>query len=198
MNPAPNATSSSMTRSSRTARRVTASAPRILAAAATSAYSRALNTREQVLLGVAAGILEHFVEQARERLADFRARPHAGRDQVVAAHREILDRERWLLGPDRGHGFLQSLGSPYQQVVREFARLREPAPDARRIARLGGAGAPPARLPRPARPRGASAGRAPHRATRGSCRATCRLPGRARRRGSSISAESATTPDPSR
>jgi len=44
MNPAPNATSSSITRSSRTARRVTASAPSTLPAAATRAYNNALDT----------------------------------------------------------------------------------------------------------------------------------------------------------
>src|SRR5258705_4134799 len=82
MNPAPNATSSSMTRSSRTARRVTASAPSTLPAAATRAYSRALDTREQVLPGVARRILEHFVQQAGDGPADVGAWPLTRPDHV--------------------------------------------------------------------------------------------------------------------
>src|SRR6185295_2195405 len=94
MKPAPNATSSSMTRSSRTARRVTARAPSTLPAAAMSAYSSALDTGEEVLLRVAAGILEHFVQQPGECFPDVGARPHARRDQVVAFHGEVLEGER--------------------------------------------------------------------------------------------------------
>src|SRR5947207_10650926 len=129
MNPAPKATSSSMTRSSRTARRVTASAPSTLPAAATSAYSRALDTREQVLPGVARRILEHFVEQAGERLADVGTRPHTGRDQVVALHREVLESKRRILGANGGDG-LQERGARSrekgEQVVRVFPDRRQP------------------------------------------------------------------------
>src|SRR5262245_6268599 len=102
MNPAPNATSSSMTRSSRTARRVTASPPRTFPAAATSAYSRALNTREEVVLRVAVGVFQHFLEQPRQRFPDVGPGPDTGRNEIVAAHREILERERRVLGADPG------------------------------------------------------------------------------------------------
>src|SRR5436190_16888713 len=95
MNPAPKATSSSMTRSSRTARRVTASAPSTLPAAAIRAYSRALDTREQVLPGVARRILEHFVQQAGERLADVGTWPHAGGDEIVPFYGKVLECQ-WL------------------------------------------------------------------------------------------------------
>src|SRR5512139_805072 len=94
MNPAPNATRSSMTRSSRTARRVTANAPSTLPAAAMSACSNALDTREQVFFGVAGWILEYFVEESRQRFAHIRAGPHAGRDQIVSLDRQILECQR--------------------------------------------------------------------------------------------------------
>src|SRR6266508_2500906 len=104
MNPAPNATSSSMTRSSRTARRVTASAPSTLPAAATRAYNNALDTREQVFLGIAGRVLEHFFQQPCERLAHIGTGPHAGGDEIVALHREVLQAERRVSGANCGDG----------------------------------------------------------------------------------------------
>src|SRR5258705_8786212 len=104
MTPAPNATSSSMTRSSRTARRVTASAPSTLPAAATRAYNNALDTREQVFPGIASGVVEHFFQQPCERLAHIGTGPDAGGDEIVAFHREVLQAERRGCGPDCGHG----------------------------------------------------------------------------------------------
>ena len=62
MNPAPNARKCSITLSCSAARRVTASAPSTLPAAATRAYTRALDTGQQVLLGVARRIFEDFLE----------------------------------------------------------------------------------------------------------------------------------------
>src|SRR5436189_1338699 len=82
MKPAPNATSKSMTRSSRTARRVTASAPITLPAAAISAYSSALDTGEEIFPGVARGIFEDFVQQASQYLADVRTGPDTRGDQI--------------------------------------------------------------------------------------------------------------------
>src|SRR2546421_11337455 len=104
MNPAPKATSSSMTRSSRTARRVTASAPRTLPAAATRAYNSALDTGQEIRSRVTRRIVENFLQQAAQHLAHIRTRPHAGRDEVIAFDREILERERRVLGADGGDG----------------------------------------------------------------------------------------------
>src|SRR6185503_10440570 len=130
MKPAPNATSSSMTRSSRTARRVTARAPSTLPAAATSAYSRALDTRQEVRFGVAGRVLQHFLEQPPERLADVRSRAHARSDQVIAAHREVLHREGGILRADRSDGLGErraGSSEQSQQIVRILARVRQPA-----------------------------------------------------------------------
>src|SRR5213082_695849 len=85
MNPAPNATKCSMSASSRAARRVTASAPATFPSAATRAYNRALDTGEQLL----------------PRLPHLRAGPHARRDEIVAADREVLQGQRVLGGADR-------------------------------------------------------------------------------------------------
>src|SRR5438093_1010299 len=74
-------------------------------AAATRAYSRALDTGEQVLLRVAGGILEHFLEQARQRCSHFGTGSHSGGDEVVATDGEILQVERRVLGADRSDGF---------------------------------------------------------------------------------------------
>src|SRR5712664_1227570 len=137
MNPAPNASRCSMTASSRTARRVTASAPSTLPAAATSAYSRALDTGEQVLLGVAGGVFEHFLEQTRQRLTDVRARTHASGDEIISLHRQILQAERRIRGPDRGDALPEDVSRPHQQIVCVFTRLREPFADARCVAWIG-------------------------------------------------------------
>src|SRR6185503_8495694 len=137
MNPAPNATSSSMTRSSRTARRVTASAPSTLPAAAMSAYSSALDTGEEILLRVAARIREHFVEQARERFAHVRARPDPRRDQVIALHRQVLERQRRIVRSHGGHRFANRLGGADQEIIDVLAHIRHPATHLRGVFRLG-------------------------------------------------------------
>src|SRR2546430_15240671 len=67
MNPAPNATKCSMTARPRAARRVTASAPSRLPSAATSAHTRALDMGEQVLLRIAARVLEYPAKQGLPR-----------------------------------------------------------------------------------------------------------------------------------
>src|SRR2546429_8090385 len=103
MNPAPNATKCSMTARPGAARRVTASAPSRLPTAATSAYTRALDMGEQVLLRIAARGLEHLAEQALERLAHVGSRPHSRSDQVVPVHREVLQWPRILRGADGCH-----------------------------------------------------------------------------------------------
>src|SRR5881398_1330569 len=102
MNPAPNATKCSMTARPRAARRVTASAPTTLPSAATSAYTRALDTGQEVLFGVALRILEHQGEQPLQHLAHIGPGTHAGGDQVVPVHREVLQRQGILRGADRG------------------------------------------------------------------------------------------------
>src|SRR5258708_35913311 len=93
MNPAPNARNCSMARRLRVACRVTASAPITLPQAASTAGTRALDTGEQILLGLARGVLQDFAEQLRERGADVGTGPHAGREQVVTAHGELLQRD---------------------------------------------------------------------------------------------------------
>src|SRR5712691_8604905 len=72
MNPAPNATKCSMSLSSLVARRVTASAPSTLPSAATSAYTSALDTGEEILLGVLGRVVEHLAEQALQHLPHLR------------------------------------------------------------------------------------------------------------------------------
>src|SRR5881628_2323594 len=122
MNPAPKATKCSITWRPSAARRVTASAPTTLPSAATSAYSTALDTGEQVRLGVAGRILEHLGEQALQRLAHVGAGSHARGEEVVAADGEVLQRQGVLGGADRCHNFRErGAGSgtreQHQQVV---------------------------------------------------------------------------------
>src|SRR5437660_4935082 len=100
MKPAPNATKCSMTARPRAARRVTASAPITLPRAATSAYTRALDTGQEVLLGVALRVLEHLGEQALQHFAHVGPGPHPGGDQVVPVHRQILQRQGIFGGAD--------------------------------------------------------------------------------------------------
>src|SRR6266480_8127246 len=102
MKPAPNATKCSMTARPRAARRVTASAPITLPSAATSAYTRALDTGQQVTLGVALRVLEHLGQQPLQHLAHVGPGPHPRGDQVVPVHREVLQRQGILGGADRG------------------------------------------------------------------------------------------------
>src|SRR6266513_571395 len=92
MKPAPNATKCSMTARPRAARRVTASAPITLPSAATSAYTRALDTGQQVALGVALRVLQHLGEH------------------VVPVHREVLQRQGLLGGAD-GFDLLRKAGN---------------------------------------------------------------------------------------
>src|SRR5258708_6388164 len=99
MKPAPNATKCSIRTSSRAARRVTASAPTTLPSAATRAYPKALDTGQEIIARVAARILEHFREQPLEGLSHLGPGPHACGQEVVALHREILDREGVLRRP---------------------------------------------------------------------------------------------------
>src|SRR6266849_5447642 len=103
MKPAPKATKCSISASSRAARRVTASAPTTLPSAATRAYPKALDTGQEIVARVAARILEHFREQPLEGLSHLGPGPHACGQEVVALHREILDRQRVLRGADRLH-----------------------------------------------------------------------------------------------
>src|SRR5712691_5630477 len=100
MNPAPKATKCSITRRPRAARRTTATAPSTLPRAATRAYSRALDTGQEIVPGVPGGILEDLRQQALQRLPDLRPRPHAGRDQVGTVHGEVGEREGILGGAD--------------------------------------------------------------------------------------------------
>src|SRR2546423_15370221 len=97
MKPAPNATKCSMTARPRAARRVTASAPITLPSAATSAYTRALDTGQQIALGVALRVLEHLGEQPLRHLAHAGPGPHPRAGQAVPVHREVVRRERILL-----------------------------------------------------------------------------------------------------
>src|SRR5213594_2111747 len=99
MKPAPNATKCSISTSSRTARRVTASAPTTLPSAAIRAYNRALDTGQQVLLRVAARVLEHLDQQALQGVPHVRPGAHAGGDQIVPVDREVLKRQRVLRRP---------------------------------------------------------------------------------------------------
>src|SRR6266566_7396878 len=147
MKPAPNATKCSMTARPRAARRVTASAPSTLPSAATSAYTKALDTGQQVLLGVALRILEHLGEQPLQHFAHVRPGPHPRGDQVVPVHRELRQRQRILRGADRcddgreaGNGKRETgnvqRGQYREQVVGVFPGLRKPAPDRRKVLRV--------------------------------------------------------------
>src|SRR5213078_2064439 len=110
MNPAPNATKCSMTARPRAARRVTASAPITLPSAATSAYTRALDTGQQVALGVALRVLQHLGEQPLQHFAHVGPGPHPRGDQVVPVHREVLQRQGILGGAD-GFDHLRKAGN---------------------------------------------------------------------------------------
>src|SRR5439155_25281222 len=101
MKPAPNATQCSMTARPRAARRVTASAPITLPSAATSAYTSALDTGQEVPLRVALRVFQHLREQALQHIAHVGAGPHSCRDQVVPVDREILQGQGILSGEDR-------------------------------------------------------------------------------------------------
>src|SRR5260370_40240200 len=103
MNPAPNARNCSMAWRLRVAWRVTASAPITLPQAASTAGTRALDTGEQILLGVACGVLQDFAEQLGERGADVGTGPHARGQQVVTGHGEVLQGDRAAGIVDRLH-----------------------------------------------------------------------------------------------
>jgi hypothetical protein len=65
------------------------------------AYRRALDTREQVLARVAAGILQYLIQETLQGFADVRTRSNSSFDELVASDREILQLQR-LLTPDDG------------------------------------------------------------------------------------------------
>src|SRR5260370_26898211 len=100
MNPAPNATKCSMSRRPRTACRTTASPPSTLPSAARSAYHSALDTGQEKLFGVAGRVLQHVRQQALQRLANARPRPHASGEQIGTIHREVSERQGILGGAD--------------------------------------------------------------------------------------------------
>src|SRR5919109_697427 len=141
MNPAPNARKCSISASSRAARRVTARAPATLPNAATRAYTRALDTGEQVFFRVTRRVFQHVRHQPRQRLAHFRPRPHARRDEVVSRDREVLQGQGILGGGDHldvlggGGGGGGPRREQRQQVVRILAGLREPAAHLREVLR---------------------------------------------------------------
>src|SRR3989442_182659 len=134
MKPAPKATKCSMTVRPRAARRVTASAPTRFPSTATSAYTRALDTGQQVRFRVALRVVQHVGEQALQHLAHVGAGPDPCRDQVVTVPREILGGGRIPRRTDRAHdlgeegGGRSTPGGKNEQVVRLFASLRQPAP----------------------------------------------------------------------
>src|SRR5205807_1642326 len=107
MKPAPNATTCSISLRPRAACRTTSRAPSTFPVAAMSAYHSALDTGEQILAGVARRILEHVAEQPLQRLPDVRSRPHPRREEVVALHGEVLQRERIPRRADRRHHLRQ-------------------------------------------------------------------------------------------
>src|SRR5579864_7933411 len=100
MKPAPKATTCSMKASSRAARWVTASPPTTLPRAAIRAKVIALDTGEEVRLGVPGRVLEYLGEQSLERFAHLGACPNACGEQVVARDRQGLDGERLVGGAD--------------------------------------------------------------------------------------------------
>src|SRR5919109_982829 len=133
MKPAPNATKCSISTSSRAARRVTARAPATLPNAATRAYTSALDTSEQLVSRVTRRVFQHVRQQPRQRLAHFRAGPHTGRDEVVAADGEVLQRQGVPGRPNSLHNLGEwgggggtHRGKP-EKVVGVFAELRHPA-----------------------------------------------------------------------
>src|SRR5581483_4625743 len=153
MKPAPNATTCAITASSRAARRATARPPTTLPRAATRAYRSALDTRQEILAGVAPRVLEDLGEQALERLAHRGPGPHPRLEQVGARHREVFEGQRVLGGADRGDDIREpgegkgearvvERRQQREQIVRRVARGREPAPHRREIAGIGIALAP--------------------------------------------------------
>src|SRR2546427_424275 len=142
MNPAPKATKCSITWRPSAARRVTASAPTTLPSAATSAYSTALDTGEQVRLGVAGRILEHLGEQALQRLAYVGAGSHARGEEVVARDGEVLQRQGVLPLSHGAHGFGEKgEGSgtrrrQREQIIGVLTHLRQPLADRRKVLRV--------------------------------------------------------------
>src|SRR5439155_11068572 len=124
------------------ARRVTASAPTTLPSAATSAYSTALDTGEQVRLRVAGGILEHLGEQALQRVAHVGARSHAGGEEVVARDGEVLQGQGVLPLSHGAHGFWEkgegrsTHRRQSEQIVGVLAHLRQPLSDRRKMLRV--------------------------------------------------------------
>src|SRR3989454_86352 len=142
MNPAPKATKCSITWRPSAARRVTASAPTTLPSAATSAYSTALDTGEQVRLGVAGRILEHLGEQALERLPHVGAGSHARREEVVAGDGEVLQGQGVLPLSHGTHGFGEKgEGSgtrrrQREQIIGVLTHLRQPLADRRKMLRV--------------------------------------------------------------
>src|SRR5256885_6323586 len=103
-----------------------------LPSAATSAYSTALDTGEQVRLGVAGRILEHLGEQALQRLAHVWAGSHARREEVVARDGEVLQRQGVLPLSHGAHGFGEKgEGSgtrrrQREQIIGVLTHLRQP------------------------------------------------------------------------
>jgi len=81
-------------------------------------------------------ILEHFLEQPRQRLPDFRPRSHPGSDQIIPAYGQILQGERRTLRADVRDRLLECIRRTDEQVVRVLARFREPLPHPRRVARF--------------------------------------------------------------
>src|SRR6267378_5807879 len=137
MNPAPNATKCSMSLSSLVARRVTARAPSTLPSAATSAYTRALDTGQEILLGVLGRVVEHLAQQAFEHLAHVGAGTHAGGDQIVTLHGEVLERQRRIGGANGRDRFHDARGRQLQQIVDVLPHLRQPVPHHRGVFRVG-------------------------------------------------------------
>src|SRR6266540_2099699 len=138
MNPAPNASKCSMTVSSRTARRVTASAPSTLPAAAMSAYNRALDTGEEIHLGVAAWILQDLVKQPLQCFANAWTGANTGGDEIVSFHRQVLEDE-WRvscanLHKRREHG--AGSREQRQQIICGVADRRQPPTYRSRILRV--------------------------------------------------------------
>src|SRR4029077_1087953 len=133
MNPAPNATKCSISASSRAARRVTAKPPATFPRAATRAYSRALDTSEQLLPGVARRVFEDVAEQPRQGLAHLRAGPHARSDEIIARDREVLEGQGIFRGADGRHDAGKRDGGrgKRQQIGGILPHLLEPLPHGR-------------------------------------------------------------------
>src|SRR3989442_1530239 len=115
---------------------------KVCSSSATSAYSTALDTGEQVRLRVAGGILEHLGEQALERVAHVWARSHAGGEEVVARDGEVLQRQGVLPLSHGAHGFWEkgegrsTHRRQSEQIVGVLAHLRQPLSDRRKMLRI--------------------------------------------------------------